>query len=149
MATGVNELPLPSFGVRLLATMLDLVVLSALGTIVFRILHLTPVWIPQQVIPSFDSWSSIVAVLLLWSYTVGLTLRFGGTLGKMAFGLRVVSEDGTALDLVTVIVREIVGKFVSVMTLGLGFLWIAWDHRKQGFHDKMAKTLVVYQTTSN
>jgi len=36
-----------------------------------------------------------------------------------------------------------VGYFVAVLPLGLGILWVAWDKKKQGWHDKMAKTLVV------
>jgi len=34
---------------------------------------------------------------------------------------------------------------VSTLPLCLGFLWIAWDHRKQGFHDKIAKSVVVIE----
>jgi uncharacterized RDD family membrane protein YckC len=31
-----------------------------------------------------------------------------------------------------------------MLPLMLGFLWIAWDPRKQGFHDKIANTVVLY-----
>lgn len=33
--------------------------------------------------------------------------------------------------------------YVSLLPLGLGFLWIIWDPRKQGWHDKLASTLVI------
>jgi len=33
--------------------------------------------------------------------------------------------------------------FVSALVLGLGFIWIAFDTRKQGWHDKLAGTVVV------
>ncbi len=36
-----------------------------------------------------------------------------------------------------------IGYFVSLIPFGLGFLWIAFDSRKQGWHDKMAGTLVI------
>jgi uncharacterized RDD family membrane protein YckC len=35
------------------------------------------------------------------------------------------------------------GYFLSILPLGLGFLWIAWDARKQGWHDKLAGTVVI------
>ena len=36
------------------------------------------------------------------------------------------------------------GRFLLNSTVGLlGFLWMAWDHRKQGWHDKLARTYVV------
>ena len=41
------------------------------------------------------------------------------------------------------VLREIVGKFVSAIAFFLGFLWIGWDGRKQGWHDKIAGTHVV------
>ncbi|RYY81863.1 MAG: RDD family protein, partial [Comamonadaceae bacterium] len=33
--------------------------------------------------------------------------------------------------------------FVSAIPLCIGFLWVAWDPRKQGWHDKLAGTVVV------
>lgn len=33
--------------------------------------------------------------------------------------------------------------FVSTIPLGLGFLWVAFDKRKQGWHDKLAHTVVI------
>jgi uncharacterized RDD family membrane protein YckC len=40
------------------------------------------------------------------------------------------------------------GYFVSALPLGLGFFWVAWDKRKQGFHDKLAKTVVIHEDES-
>lgn len=43
--------------------------------------------------------------------------------------------------------RQLVGRYlayyVSMIPLFLGFFWIGWDKRKQGFHDKLAGTVVV------
>ena len=33
--------------------------------------------------------------------------------------------------------------FVSLLPLGLGFIWVAFDKRKQGWHDKLANTIVI------
>jgi uncharacterized RDD family membrane protein YckC len=35
------------------------------------------------------------------------------------------------------------GYIVSLLPLGLGYYWVGWDKRKQGWHDKMANTVVV------
>lgn len=37
------------------------------------------------------------------------------------------------------------GYFVSMFALGLGFIWIGVDRRKQGWHDKIAGTVVAYK----
>jgi uncharacterized RDD family membrane protein YckC len=41
------------------------------------------------------------------------------------------------------LVVRYLGYFVSTIPLGLGLLWVAFDPRKQGWHDKMAGTVVV------
>ena len=67
----------------------------------------------------------------------------GQTLGKMAVGIKVVNARGSIPGLGDAALREILGKIVSTIVICLGFLWIIWDGRKQGWHDKIAKTYVV------
>lgn len=77
-------------------------------------------------------------------YYVGLTHKKGATLGKMAVGIRVQRQsDGQNLTLVEAFLREVVGKFVSGIPLGLGYFWMLWDQNKQTWHDKIAKSVVV------
>jgi len=58
------------------------------------------------------------------------------------FDLRVVRLDGRAVDWETAIIRAL-GCFLSLAVAGLGFFWIAFDHGKQAWHDKIAGTVVV------
>jgi uncharacterized RDD family membrane protein YckC len=74
----------------------------------------------------------------------GLFWTLGGqTLGQYAMGLRVVRLDGKRMTFWRSLVRWI-GYFVSFLALGIGYLWVLWDDRRQGFMDKLAKTVVVY-----
>lgn len=66
----------------------------------------------------------------------------GQTLGHRLLALRVVREDGKPIDIGTAVIRYI-GYIISSAILMLGFLWVAWDPKKQGWHDKIAKTFVV------
>jgi uncharacterized RDD family membrane protein YckC len=66
----------------------------------------------------------------------------GTTVGGIVFDLHVVRLDGRPLDWETAIVRAL-GCFLSLAIAGLGFLWIAFDHQKQAWHDKIAGTVVV------
>ena len=72
-------------------------------------------------------------------YFHGLT---GQTVGKIAMGLKVVKRDGDTIGLGRATVRYF-GSFISLLFAGLGFAWIAFDSRKQGWHDKMAGSFVV------
>lgn len=74
---------------------------------------------------------------------VGGWARYGTTPGKLLLELRVVdAESGGRPGVVQAILRYI-GYFVSALPLGLGFVWIAFDDRKQALHDKLARTRVV------
>ncbi len=65
------------------------------------------------------------------------------TPGKMLVGFKIVdAQTGGKPTLSQWIIRHL-GYFVSTLPLGLGFLWVAFDSRKQGWHDKMAGTVVV------
>jgi len=66
----------------------------------------------------------------------------GATLGKMALGLRVVTEHGQRLSFANATGRYF-AKFISALILGIGFLMVAFTERKRGLHDMIARTLVV------
>lgn len=69
--------------------------------------------------------------------------RYGATPGKLLLELRVVdAASGRPPGLVQAVLRYI-GYFVSALPLGLGFLWIVFDRRRQGLHDKLARTRVI------
>jgi len=67
----------------------------------------------------------------------------GRTPGMALFGVRVICLDGSAPSPVRSVVR-VLGYIVSAILM-LGFIWIAVDRRRQGFHDKIARTFVVYE----
>lgn len=79
---------------------------------------------------------AVIAVLAFWYYKQS-------TPGKMVFNARIV--DAVTGDKMRA--GQMVGRYfaylVSAVPLGLGFLWIAFDRRKQGWHDKLAGTVVV------
>ena len=72
---------------------------------------------------------------LLWKFR-------GATVGDIIFGIRVVRLDGAPIDWTTAVVRAL-ACLLSMVMAGLGFFWIAFDADKQGWHDKIAGTVVV------
>ena len=69
----------------------------------------------------------------------------GTTIGGLVCGLKVVRRDGAEINWDTAIVRAL-GCFLSMIVVGLGFLWIVFDEDRQAWHDKIAGTLVVRTT---
>jgi uncharacterized RDD family membrane protein YckC len=67
----------------------------------------------------------------------------GETLGDTIMGIQIVGSDGNRLPFGRAI-RRIIGAFVSALPLFLGFFWVLWDDRRQGWLDKIAGSQVVY-----
>lgn len=113
------------FGVRLMAFLIDVIVLGVVSSMFGRL-------IPFYARP-------LVGAL----YYVVLWVNWNGqTIGKKAMALKVVREDGKPVTYTEAVIRYL-GYFVSGLPLLLGFFWVIWDEKKQGWHDKIAKTLVV------
>jgi len=75
--------------------------------------------------------------------TVIFWVKLQGTPGKLLLNCHVVDAASGEPITVRQAVLRYVGYLVSALPLGLGFLWIIWDKRHQGFHDKIAGTVVV------
>ena len=99
--------------------------------------------VPQLVKP--DIRLVLIENLLPAAITIVLWALLGATPGKFLLECRVVdARTGRRPGWLRASVRYLC-YFVSLLPLGLGFLWIAWDRRKQGWHDKLAGTLVVVE----
>lgn len=68
------------------------------------------------------------------------------TPGKLLMGCHIVDADTLQPISRKQAIIRLGGYFVSALPLYLGFVWAARDKRKQGLHDKLAKTLVVYHS---
>jgi uncharacterized RDD family membrane protein YckC len=86
--------------------------------------------------------SGASGAVLSMVYDVGCWTLAGQTPGKRIMGLLVVRTNGERLKLGPAILRWL-GYWLSGI-LFLGFLWILLDSKRQGFHDKLARTLVIY-----
>lgn len=105
-------------------------------------------WAAVSEDPYYRSGDLLVNTVLPAIIIVFCWVFLRGTPGKLLMGLNVVdARSGQAVGVLQAILRYL-GYFVSALPLGLGFLWILWDKRKQGFHDKIAKTLVVREDES-
>ena len=77
-----------------------------------------------------------VAVILFWIYRQA-------TPGKMAIGARIVDAKTLGKPSTGQLIGRYLGYYVSIIPLMLGIIWVGIDGRKQGFHDKLAGTLVI------
>ncbi len=126
------------FGVRFLACVIDMIILATVLGVLRQLLFFPPFGRPygQYLWGNFNLLAGALYSILLW-------VKWDGqTVGKKALKIKVISADKKALDYKTAIIRYI-GYFVSSIVFCLGYFWIIWDDRKQGWHDKIAGTYVV------
>jgi uncharacterized RDD family membrane protein YckC len=142
--------PLPAnlayvgFWIRVWASVVDsillLVLIVPVGLYVFGANVLDPSEPSSDAAHFFLSWViPALAVLVFW-------IQRQSTPGKLLFHARIVDAATGGEPRPLQLVVRYLGYYVSLLFVGLGFVWIAFDKRKQGLHDKIADTLVVRPT---
>lgn len=135
--------PYTGFWKRVVSTLLDTILLTC---VLFPLMLMIYGW------RYFDSENpQIIAgpadFFITWVLPVILVLGFWAwkqaTPGKMAIGVKIVDAVTGEKPTWKQWILRYLGYFVSGIPLGLGYLWVAFDKRKQGWHDKIAGTVVV------
>jgi uncharacterized RDD family membrane protein YckC len=115
------------FGERLIASVIDsLLVFVVAGPLV--VAGVSGFFV-ESLLPA-------LAVIFFWRY-------LGATPGKMAISAKIVDARTGGAPSTGRLVARYFAYIVSSLPLFLGFVWIAIDRRKQGWHDKIAGTVVV------
>ena len=92
--------------------------------------------------PAEHSWD-LVGFLAVAGAVIGFWRYCGATPGKIALGLKVVDAASGGPPTLGRLALRFFAYFVSAFPLYLGFVWAAFDRRKQGWHDKIARTIVI------
>ncbi len=90
---------------------------------------------------------AVLGAAIAIGYPVGFWVLLGQTPGKLLLGVRIAQVTGKPLTIRRALLRYL-GYFLSAIPLGLGFLWVLMDEHRQGWHDKLAGTYVVYDSRS-
>ena len=84
-----------------------------------------------------------LTVLLVLMNFVLLAGSNGQTAGMRILGIYIMRVDGTRFTRKQAALRHLIGYPLSMAVFFLGFLWMLWDPRQQGWHDKLVRTIVV------
>ncbi len=85
----------------------------------------------------------IIAPIINFLYTWYFTHKFGGTVGKLLFGLRIVDENGAYVDKATAFWRMTAGYAASSSFFGLGYFWAFRKKEDLTWHDRFFGTKVL------
>ena len=141
--SGAHALEYASFWRRFAAFFIDAVILSLVMRVLipfhdFYFWNIEKAWyfVPLVAV------SNMVSLAITVAYSVVFWAWRGQTPGKMVMNIKVLRGDGSSITFGYALLRYL-GYIICFLMLGTGFLWIAFDARKQGIHDKIADTVVV------
>lgn len=140
-----SDIEYAGFWSRVGATLIDTIIVLIITVPLLLAIYGTSYWENESFIagPADFLISYVlpaVAVILLW-------MKLSATPGKMAIGATIVDAQTGGKPTTSQFVIRYLGYFVSTIPLLLGYIWVGFDARKQGWHDKMAGTVVVKRKT--
>jgi uncharacterized RDD family membrane protein YckC len=137
-----SEVNYAGFWMRFWAYLLDLLVIGSLnGIVVYPIFRALGLSLNDA---NMFAPVSVVTAIIFYVYFVLMTRFFGQTLGKMVFGLRVISLQDQSLSWGAIIFREWIGRFISG-TIIILYVVVGFLPKKQGIHDLFADTTVIHE----
>ncbi|MBH1969989.1 MAG: RDD family protein [Moraxellaceae bacterium] len=134
------------FGQRVLASVIDTVIQMLILTpiVILFFPHLLSVNLPYD--PKLMAELQWLFLAILTPFLLVFWQSSQSTLGKMVFHSKIVDAATGGKPTIKQFLLRFLGYMVVSFTLGIGFIWIIFDARKQGWHDKMANTVVIKVT---
>ena len=92
----------------------------------------------------FTNLGWLLTVLLALTNLIIFPLFSGQSIGKIFTGLQIVSRNGTEATFKQLLLRHLVGYPLTILSLGLGFLFSLFNQKGRALHDFLAGTMVIY-----
>lgn len=140
------------FGHRLLAMIIDNIIFSLLLSPIFMLFFDTQQLTNEQVeqilstqgpLGLINPQELLIQQIVILIITLFFWVRYAGTPGKRLLKLKIVdATTGKHLTKLQSFTRYL-GYFIAAFPLGLGFFWVLMDDKRQGWHDKLANSVVI------
>ncbi|MCK9623057.1 MAG: RDD family protein [Methylobacter sp.] len=137
----MNEQEYAGFWIRTGATLIDTILILIITLPILTAIYGTDYWAGESIFLGF--WDALlnyilpaIAVIVFWVYK-------SATPGKMATKLTIVDAKTGGKPSTGQFIGRYLGYYISMIPLFLGIIWVGIDKRKQGWHDKLAGTVVI------
>jgi uncharacterized RDD family membrane protein YckC len=128
------------FWIRVAASIIDTILLVAVIVPILMVVYGPEVMHPGRA-------PGLVDILMQWVFPPLAVIIFwvtkSATPGKMLFKIRIVDAKTGGKPSTGQCIGRYLAYYVSIIPFMLGIIWVAFDKRKQGWHDKLANTLVI------
>lgn len=129
------------FWIRVGASIIDSILILLVIAPILTAIYGREYWVSESFIQG--TWDVLlnyilpaIAIVIFWIYR-------SATPGKMVLGLTIVDATTGGKPSTGQFIGRYLGYYVSTIPLLLGFIWVGIDKRKQGWHDKLAGTVVI------
>jgi uncharacterized RDD family membrane protein YckC len=142
------------FWIRFVARLIDGLILGAVGLLLYIPFGARAMIFPGNsarlgVVPMFAGLLGLVQMLQLAiavAYEAYFVSTRGGTLGKLALGLRIIRADGSPVPAGLAVGRYF-AQWISAIILMIGYIMAAFDDQKRALHDRICETRVIHVRT--
>jgi len=142
----MGEQKYAGFWIRTGAAIIDSILIMIIVTPILSAIYGIDYWTDQSFVKGF--WDVVfnyilpaIAIIIFWTYK-------SATPGKMALKLKIVDAKTGEQPSTGQLIGRYLGYYVSSIPLFLGLIWVGIDKRKQGWHDKLAGTVVIKSNKS-
>jgi len=137
----VNEPNYAGFWIRVGAAIIDTLLVLIIITPILTAIYGTDYWVSEFFVQG--TWDVLLNYILPAIAVVVFWTSKSATPGKIVLKLTIVDAKTGGKPSVGQFIGRYLGYYVSMIPLFLGFIWVGIDKRKQGWHDKLAGTIVV------
>lgn len=142
----MNEVEYAGFWIRTGAAIIDSILLIIIIGPILTVIYGGDYWLgdarPQEPVDILLNYIlPAIAVIIFWIYK-------SATPGKMATKLTIVDAKTGGKPSTGQFIGRYLAYYVSMLPLFLGIIWVGIDKRKQGWHDKLADTVVIKNNTT-
>lgn len=139
-----QDMEYAGFWVRVGAAIIDTILLGIITWPILTMIYGQSYWTGEAMVNGF--WDILfgyvlpaVAVIVFWVYK-------SATPGKMVLRMTIVDADTGGKPSAGQLLGRYAAYYLSAIPFCMGFLWVGIDKRKQGWHDKLARTVVIRNT---
>jgi uncharacterized RDD family membrane protein YckC len=135
--TVAGEMDFAGFWIRVGAKIIDAIILTVVGFVLGFLVNFT---LRQRVAGVVVQ--NVLSLVLSLAYAIYFLGKHSATPGKMACGLKVVRPDGERITYARACGRFF-AEFLSSITLGIGYILVAFDEERRSLHDRICDTRVI------
>lgn len=137
----MNNKEYAGFWIRTAAASIDTVLLLIIIAPLLTVIYGNSYWLSELLINGV--WDVLLSYLFSAIAVIAFWIYKSATPGKLVMKISIVDASTGNKPSTVQFIGRYLGYYISVLPMLLGILWVGFDKRKQGWHDKLAGTVVV------